>query len=298
MIVPDPGSSTNGGAKSCVDVPLLTREGEVELFWTIEQDNEDSQWAREEMFTSNLPLVMSVASRYAMHPQNLRDLFQEGCIGLMRAIDKFDYKRGYKFSTYAIWWIRQAVTRAQHHQGRMIRIPSHVIDDLTKVQRFSAWFSNTHGRAPTASEISEHISVPVLAVQKLLTVVGVPVSLDQPTRESVDRTPGETVVDNKMTPQEEVIAHDLGQKLRLVLKTLTAKEEQILRMRYGIDEESEHTLREVGQAFDVTRERVRQIEIRALAKLRHPSRSKFLGEPGDAVSGRVKAGRNDLGRSK
>jgi RNA polymerase primary sigma factor len=221
---------------------------------------------------------MSMARRYATHPTQVLDLFQEGCLGLMRAVAKFDYKRGYKFSTYAVWWIRHALNRAHHEKGRTIRLPAHLVETLAKMKRCASLFEREHGREPTSGEIADRVNIPLTKVRRLEKTVEEPLRLESPITENPNIQLGDTIADEvNRSPQEEVIVRDLHRRVRLVLKTLTAREERVIRMRYGIDEPTTYTLKEVGRAFDITRERIRQIEMRAMERLRHPDRARFLG---------------------
>ncbi len=255
-------------------VPLLTPEKEIELAAKMAEGDVN---ARKELAEANLRLVVSIAKRYVGRGMQFLDLIQEGNLGLIKAVEKFDYTKGFKFSTYATWWIRQAITRAIADQARTIRIPVHMVETINKVKKVSSQLLHQNGHEPTAEEIAEELGMSVDKVREVLRVAQEPVSLETPIGEEEDSHLGDFIPDEDAPVPAEAASHTLlREQLSDVLSTLTPREEKVLRLRFGLEDGRPRTLEEVGKEFNVTRERIRQIEAKALRKLRHPSRSKRL----------------------
>lgn len=260
--------------KEIGNVPLLTTEQEVELAKKVENGDEEAKKALTE---ANLRLVVSIAKKYVGRGMPFLDLIQEGNMGLMKAVDKFDYTKGYKFSTYATWWIRQAITRGIADTGRTIRVPVHMVETINKTLRMTRALLQELGREPSAEEVAERLNVPVARVREVLKISRDPVSLDTPIGEEDDSHLGDFIEDDSaLSPADSAAFSMLKEELGAALESLTERERQVVRLRFGLEDGRTRTLEEVGKEFNVTRERIRQIEAKALRKLRHPSRSKRL----------------------
>ena len=255
-------------------VPLLTPEEEIDLATRMDQGD---PYARKRLSEANLRLVVSIAKRYVGRGMQFLDLIQEGNLGLIKAVEKFDHTKGFKFSTYATWWIRQAITRAIADQARTIRIPVHMVETINKVKKVSSQLLHKNGHEPTAEEIGDELDIPVEKVREIMRISQEPVSLETPIGEEEDSHLGDFIPDDDAPAPAEAASHTLlREQLGEVLSTLTDREEKVLRLRFGLEDGRSRTLEEVGREFSVTRERIRQIEAKALRKLRHPSRSKKL----------------------
>ncbi len=260
--------------KEIGNVPLLTSEEEVELAKRVEQGDEE---AKKKLTEANLRLVVSIAKKYVGRGMPFLDLIQEGNMGLMKAVDKFDYTKGYKFSTYATWWIRQAITRGIADTGRTIRVPVHMVETINKTLRMTRTLLQELGREPTPEEVAERLGVPVSRVREVLKISRDPVSLDTPIGEEDDSHLGDFIEDDTaLSPADSAAFSMLKEELSKALESLTERERQVVKLRFGLEDGRQRTLEEVGKEFNVTRERIRQIEAKALRKLRHPSRSKRL----------------------
>jgi RNA polymerase primary sigma factor len=255
----------------------LSKESMAKSFKQLMIAQVNDKRAKDNLAKANLRLVVNIAKKYVNRGLHFLDLIQEGNIGLMKAVEKFEFERGYKFSTYATWWIRQAITRAIADQSRTIRVPVHMVETLNKINKIKRTFIQEHGREPTHAELAKELNLDEKKIKNIIKISKEPISLETPVGDSEDASIKDFIEnENEFSPSDTVASNDLKERVREVLKTLTPREEKVLKMRFGIDVASEHTLEEVGKDFSVTRERIRQIEVKALRKLRHPSRSKKL----------------------